>query len=355
MLCLVVMPTLAAALYYGVVATPSYTSTSSFVVRKPNASGLSVFNKILQTAGLARTQDDGFVVHQFLISRDAVALLERRYDLVGHYGAASVDSLAAFPGLFHGVSAERLHKYLQHYLDVEFDPTSGVSRLAVRSFDPAFSQALNNALLLAAEELINRMNKRWREDTIRYAVQEVAEREAALAAAHERITAFRTRSLLVDPTQLTEELGKTITGLAWSLAQARARLQALEPERSDSPQAAAVRRTITSLEQQIVEERRKIAGDEDSIAQAIADYERLFMDQEFAERALTAAMTSLENAKQQARRRQVYLERIVEPAIPDYPSHPTRILNILIVFGLSVCIFVIARFVIREVASHAPG
>ncbi len=352
LLFMVALPTLVAVFYFGFWATPIYTSEASYVVRKPNENSWSVFSKILQTAGLARAQDDAFVINQFITSRDAVALLDGKFDLRGHYGGAAIDPVSAFPGIFHSLSNERLYRYFQKHIDVYFDPATGVTEFEVRSFDPVYSQQLNHELLNAAEDLVNRINQRWRDDAIRYAMAEVKEREAALEQAHDRITSFRTQSLFVDPKQLSEELGKTVTNLAWNLAQARARLQSLEPEQSDSPQAAAVRRTIGALEQQILEERRKIAGDDASIATAIMQYEKLFLDQEFAERALLAAMQSLENAKQHALRQQLYLERITAPSVADYPSHPKRILRILTVFVLSLCVFVVVRFLLQEVRAH---
>ncbi len=354
-LAVVALPTLATAFYALVIASPVYSSNSSYLVRKPNARSWSVFSKILQTAGLAGTQDDAHVVHEFISSRDAVSILDRTFNLRAHYGGPLADPLAAFPGPFGRDTQEDLYRYMAGRIDVLFDPSAGVTKLTVRSFDPAFSQRMNAVLLNASEDLVNRLNDRWRTDSLRFAQEEVDTRQRALEAAQTRITAFRNEALFVDPRQLTDELGKAVTNLAWSLAQARARLRALAPEQSEGPQAAAIRRTIASLEQQIVEERGKIAGDKNAIARSIADYERLFLEQEFAEKALLAAMGSLENAKQYARRQQLYLERIVSPGLADYPSHPKPVRLIVIALVLSSCVFLLARFALREFETHGSA
>ncbi len=55
------------------------------------------------------------------------------------------------------------------------------------------------------------------------------------------------------------------------------------------------------------------------------------LERDFAERALIAAMTSVELARAEAQRRQVYLERVAQPSRPDYPAYPLRVVWFLVV------------------------
>ena len=67
------------------------------------------------------------------------------------------------------------------------------------------------------------------------------------------------------------------------------------------------------------------------------------LEREFADRALASALASLENARAESQRQQLYLERVVAPHAADYPSQPRRLLWIGIVFLLSLSVYSICR------------
>ncbi len=78
---LVLLPTLIASIYYGLIASARYVSEAQFIVRglsSPRSSGLDT---LFQTLGVSRTVDDANVVEGYLRSRDAVRDLEARLPL----------------------------------------------------------------------------------------------------------------------------------------------------------------------------------------------------------------------------------------------------------------------------------
>ena len=87
----------------------------------------------------------------------------------------------------------------------------------------------------------------------------------------------------------------------------------LEKNSPKAPQITPLRTRRAALEAQIATERRRLAGDAQSIAPRIAEYERLMLEREFAEKALMSAMTAVEMARVEALRQQVYLERVATP------------------------------------------
>src|SRR5690349_9809550 len=74
---LLFLPTIAALVYFGLVATPRYVAEAKFIVHTAaKASGASLsLSSILQLTGISRSQDDVFSVQDFMTSRDAVARL----------------------------------------------------------------------------------------------------------------------------------------------------------------------------------------------------------------------------------------------------------------------------------------
>ncbi len=103
-----------------------------------------------------------------------------------------------------------------------------------------------------------------------------------------------------------------------------------------------------------MEEKKRIGGTAQALAPLIADYERLVLEREFADRTLASALASLESARSEAQRQQLYLERVVEPHASDYPTQPKRIMWIAISIALSFAAYTILRTLLDNVREHQP-
>jgi capsular polysaccharide transport system permease protein len=76
------------------------------------------------------------------------------------------------------------------------------------------------------------------------------------------------------------------------------------------------------------------------------------LDRELSARELEAAEAQLTSARQDVERQQFYLQRIVEPNLADQAQYPRRLLGILIVAGISFCVFWIARTLAQNIWEH---
>src|SRR4030095_11474604 len=72
----VIIPTVLASVYYGLVASDVYTSESRFVIRSPQRSAPSGLGAILQGTVFASSDNDAYSVHDFIRSRDALRELD---------------------------------------------------------------------------------------------------------------------------------------------------------------------------------------------------------------------------------------------------------------------------------------
>lgn len=85
----------------------------------------------------------------------------------------------------------------------------------------------------------------------------------------------------------------------------------------------------------------KVAGGSTSLTNKAAGFERLPLDRTFADKQLGTAFSSLEQARNDAPRKQLYLERIVQPNRPDVAVQPRRmrpnLATIFARFDLSGC------------------
>src|ERR1700675_448726 len=66
------LPTLIAGVYFFAIASDLYLAEVKFVVRGPAKSPTSAIGAMLQSAAGSAATEDTFVVHEYLMSRDAV-------------------------------------------------------------------------------------------------------------------------------------------------------------------------------------------------------------------------------------------------------------------------------------------
>jgi capsular polysaccharide transport system permease protein len=348
------LPSILAVAYYGLVAADQYESEARFVVRsaaRPEMSGTLSF---LVQLGLARSQDDSFIVQDFIGSRDAVDRLKARLPLLRVYGQDDADFLARYPSLLYGPEEEQLYRYLKNMISVVHSERTGISTLRVRAFDAADARSVAETLLQLSEELVNRLNARLHTDAIANSAAEVKTAQERLIEAQTRLTEFRNRELMVDPARNAVALAELIARLSAELGVVQAQVAEMKGGTAASPQLVGMQRKATALEQQIAEERRRVADDSDGLATRIAAYERLQLEREFARRMLANSEAELVRARSDAARQMLYLERLVEPNLADYATQPKRLRLLLTVVMANVLLILVGWLIYSGVSEHAP-
>ena len=324
--------------YYIGWASDQYVSEARFVVRGVGQAP-SPLSAILSSAtGVSRTQDDTYAVQDYMTSRDAVAQLVAHDDLRGVFNRPEADGLARFPRTFlpganslWGNSFEHFYEYYQKHVDVELDSTTGVSSIKVRTFRAADSQAVTAALLRAGEDLVNRMNDRQRENALKDARKEVTLSEERVEHVAADIQAFRNRQEVLDPTKQSVGLLQAQQDLQTALVKTQIAMAQLQASSPRSPLIADYQQRVAALQFQIDQAKKRVTGD-NSISPKITAYDLLSLQREFADKALASATASLEQARINAERQQLYLDVIVQPNEADYPAYPHKIASIALVF-----------------------
>lgn len=115
-LLLVALPTCLAVAYFTLLAADRYESEARFVLRSPGRTISAQLPNILQAAGIARASDDGYIVREFLESRDAMEVLEKNADLKAAYAAGGHDFIWKFPNFFTSMTDEGLYWHYQRMM-----------------------------------------------------------------------------------------------------------------------------------------------------------------------------------------------------------------------------------------------
>jgi len=144
-----------------------------------------------------------------------------------------------------------------------------------------------------------------------------------------------------------------VSKLQDQLIAAKAELSQLELYTPDNPRIPVVRTEMSSIQRQMDRELGKVAGGTRSLSSYAVQFQRLTLQSQFADKQLAAALASLEEARSESSRKQAYVERIVQPNLPDSPTEPRRLRGILATFVLSLVAYGILRMLLAGVKEHA--
>lgn len=348
----VVLPTLGSTIYFGLIASDVFISESRFVVRSPQKQSMTALGAFLQGSGFSRSQDDTYTVHDYIQSRDALRELEARYGLSKSFGDVKVDLLSRFAGIDPDNSFEALHRYYQKQLSLSVDSVSSITVLRTSAFTAKGAQQVNEKLLELSEHLVNQLNQRGRQDMIQFASAEVAAAETNAKAATLAVSNFRTQKGVFDPERQSALQLQLVSKLQDELIATKTQLAQIRDLTRDNPQIPSLQKKMELLQIEIGAETAKVAGGDRSLSNKSAEFERLTLERAFADKQLAAALTSLEQARNEAQRKQLYLERIVQASLPDVAVEPRRLRNVLATFALGLVAWGVIGMLLAGVREH---
>jgi capsular polysaccharide transport system permease protein len=359
-LIIVVVPTLVTAIYYLFIAAPMYQSEAEFVVQQKtdattSSSGMGgAGSSMMQSLGMGSSENETAAeeVIEYMSSRDAVADLQRNHNLRAILARPGSDFISRYPRPFEGATFESLFHGFQRFLTVGMDTETEISTVKVVAYRPEDAQAVAEALLEGGEALVNKMNARSLADTVGQGERQVADAEAVAASSQAAFRNFRNKERIVDPTLASQADVQLMTGLQAQLAALQAQRSGLAASAPESPQLPVLDRNIAGYQTQIAAQRAASAGQNDSLAPKLTVYERLLIDENIAGQALSAAEQALEQARLDAMRKQLYLERVVNPNLPDKSEQPERLRAIFTVLICALVAYAAISLLVAGLREH---
>lgn len=352
----VLLPTVLAIIYYGLIASPIYVSQSSFVVKSPGQKTPPTLSlaSIVQTTGLSGGQEQTKEIVKYIESRNALADLQKQTDIRAKYAGRGADFLSRFPAPWRDDTFEDLYRYYGSVVSADVDAESGLAVVEVNAFTAQDAYQINAKLLDLSEELVNRLNVRAEGRAIAEAERRVEDAEARVRNARVALSTFRNQQAIIDPTKQAAGVLDISNRLISEQAALQAQLDLMVRAAPRHPSIPALRNRIAAIGRAIAVQNGRAVGTPTGIASKLSSYEKLNVEQEFATQMLTAASTALEQARTEAQKQQYYVERVVEPNRPDMPTLPHRLKRILIVFASSLCLYFIGWMLVVGILEHAP-
>jgi len=348
----VLIPTSLAIIYFVFLASNVYISESRFVVRSPDKPSTSGLGFLLKSAGFSSADEELSAAQDYVLSRDALAAVNKDGAFARAYGASSISIFDRFNSLGSGGTFEDLYSYYQKKVKVEHETSSSISTLTVRAYAPKDAQRFNKQLLEMAEATVNRLNQRGRQDLIRFATAEVSDAKEKARNAALALSAYRNREGVVDPEKQATVQLQMISKLQDELIATKTQLVQLRSFTPDNPQIEVMDAKVKGLSREIGEQLGMVAGDRKSLAATAAQYQRLSLEAQFADKQLAGAMASLQDALNEAGRKQAYVERIVQPNLPDSALEPRRLRGVLATLALGIVAWGILTMLLAGVKEH---
>ncbi|MCA3803694.1 MAG: hypothetical protein IOC32_23105, partial [Burkholderia sp.] len=196
------------------------------------------------------------------------------------------------------------------------------------------------------------MNKRAAADTVQFAQHEVDAAAAKAKDAAAALAEYRKSYTVFDPDKQSALQLQQVTTLQAQLFAAQTQLAQIQSIAPQNPQISVLKTNIANLQKQIEEATTGVTGGKNSLSAKAATYARMQLDAQFADKQLASTMSALENARAEAQRKQLYLERLIQPNTPDVAVEPKRLKSIFEVFALGMIAWGVLSLLLAGLREH---
>lgn len=352
----VFLPTLIAGYYYYAVATPMYATKSAFLIQKSEGpSGASGLGSLFSGTQLANSQDS-ITVQSYLQSRDAMLRLDTDQGFKQVFTEPDIDPLQRLSAESTNEAAYKLYK---RNVKVGYDPSEGILRLEVIAPSPETSERFSKALISYAEEQVDKLTSRLREDQMKGALESYQDAENKVFAAQAKVLDLQQKQGILDPVSETAAVMQQVTGFETELQKKRLELgQLLDNARPNPGRVEGVKGDIARLESLIAELRKQLTvktGQNESLAAVSGQLRIAEAELQTRQALLSAAAQQMETARIEANKQVRYLEMGVRPIAPDEPTYPRAFEDTLLAFlifsGIYLMLSLTASILKEQVSS----
>ena len=351
----VLLPTLLAGLYYTVIATPMYATQSEFVIQQADGPQAGGMGGLFSGTGFATSQDS-ITVQSYLGSRDAMLRLDADHGFIDHFSGPEIDILQRLDA---DASNEDAYSVYKKRVSIGYDPTEGIVRMEVAAASPEKSREFSEALITYAEEQVDNLTQRLREDQMAGSIESFEDAEAKMVAAQTRVLELQEQLGVLDPASETSGLMTQITQFEVQLAEKRLQLQQLlDNAQPNQARVSGVQGDIARLETLIADLRGQMTegnAGAGSLAAISGQLSMAQVDLETRTMMMQEALQQLESARIEANRQVRYLSLGVAPVPPDEPTYPRPFENTLLAFLIFSGIYLMVSLtvsILREQVSN---
>ncbi|TQS73711.1 capsule biosynthesis protein [Rhodobacteraceae bacterium] len=350
----VLLPTIIAAYYYFAMATPMYATKTEFVIQKADGAGGGGVSSLFSGTGLANNQDS-VTVQSFLQSLEAFLRLDREEGYKAHFQQDWIDPLQRLPD---PSSNSEGYKSYRNNVKIGYDPSEGIIKMEVIAADPDTSARFARALISYAEEQVDQLTSRLREDQMQGARESFSDAENKVRAAQQKVLALQQNQGVLDPISENSLVMNQVAALETQLQQKRLELgQLLDNPSPNMARVDGTKGDISRLSAMIQTMRSQLtqpSSNATSLAAVTGDLRIAESELETRQLLLSQAAQQMETARVEANKQVRYLEMGVRPIAPDEASYPRAFENTVVAFLIFMGIYLMLSLtasILREQVS----
>lgn len=295
---------------------------------------------------------DTFIVYNYVKSEAILLDLGGRAYLERYFSLSKIDF---FSRLKKDATIEDLLRYWTAHVSAYVDTVSGILTLKVNAYNPADASQIAQDIFQASEKLVNVISERNRRDAVGRADTEVTAAAERLASARDKLREFRNQNLIIDPGARANSIGELLSKLTLQKIQIENAMATFQGSLdASSPTVRLQASQLATIDQQIADLKKSLTDQKDNTAVSaqIAGYERMRLDEQFAEKLYTVAQTSFLRARQELEKQQLYLIVVVRPTMPEESSTPRVFASTLLLFTVLAVLWSILALVAASVSDH---
>lgn len=327
------LASLAAAFYWGVVASDRYVSEAHVVIQRTDLNGGQMVDFSTPFGSTGSGRADQLLLRDYLLSVDILKKLDARLNLRGHYSTWYRDPLSRM--WFEDSPLELFYRHFLSMVSVEFDDYAGVLVIRAQGYDPRTAHALAAMLVAEGEQYMNALAHDLARDQVGFLERQAGDMSARTLRARRAVLEYQNRKGLVSPQGTADNVAAIVGRLEAQLADLRTRRTAmLGYLMPDSPNIAELNLQINAVEKQIGQEQaRLVSPNGKKLNSIVEEFQRLQMNAEFSQDVYKTALVALEKGRIEATRTLKKVSVLQAPTLPQYPLEPRRIYN-TVVFSL---------------------
>lgn len=349
----VFLPTALAGVYYYKIATPMFSTRSEFVIQQAEPKGIGLGGLFSGTQ--FATSQDSIAVQGYLQSREAMQRLDKDLGFRAHFTQPQIDVLQR---LAPDATREAAYKLYKRNVKISYDPTEGLIRMDIIAANAETAVGFSRALIGYAEEQVDHLTSRLREDQMQGSRDSYLESENNMLEAERELVAVQEKTKVLSSETESSLISQQIAGLETRLTQDR--LSLAEMERNAEPNQARMeplKQRMVALNVEIASLRAKLTEDGangQSLAETQSELLVAKANVETRQMLLSQSLQALETSRIEANRQTRYLSLSVSPVAPDEATFPRAFENTMVAMMIFAGIYLMISMtaaILREQVS----
>lgn len=353
----VLIPSIAAAIYYFLIASSQYISETRMIVRTIGVSeqfDTSEKREGRSMIGGDSLTQDSYIVANYLKSPEIVRRLDSEINLRRFFWRDNIDLLSR---LSDSARFEDLYEYWLKHVDTYVDGPSGIIIFTFRAFSPEDSVKISKAALAAADEMIDKISEKAKRDLVVRVETDVNASLADYRAALDELRDYQNKTGILDPLSSAKMLSAIISKLTEQKLQLTVSLKSLEAANADdTARGRELRRSIQAIDDQIAVRQNSMAGREATdgaqLSSSLTEFSRLETRRIVTQAIYEANVRNLDTAKSTALKRTTFISVFSDSHIPEDSNYPDRFSNwIILTVGL-LTLWMTATLIWMSIEDH---